>query len=63
MAQQKVFILGAVRTPIGRIGGGLASLQAEDLATHAIEAVLERTVIPPASIDYTCMGWVMQDPR
>ncbi len=63
MAQQKVFILGAVRTPIGRIGGGLASLQAEDLATHAIEAVLERTCIPASSIDYTCMGWVMQDPR
>ena len=38
MAQQKVFILGAVRTPIGSIGGGLAALQAEDLAAHIIEA-------------------------
>lgn len=63
MAQQKIFILGAVRTPIGSIGGGLAALQAEDLATFAISAVLERTLIPPSLIDYTCMGWVMQDPR
>ncbi|RLE30926.1 MAG: acetyl-CoA C-acetyltransferase, partial [Acidobacteria bacterium] len=63
MAQQRVFILGAVRTPIGSIGGGLAALQAEDLATHSIDAVLERTGIPASSIDYTCMGWVMQDPR
>lgn len=63
MEQQKVLILGAARTPIGSIGGGLASLQAEDLAAHTIGAVLERTGIPASSIDYTCMGWVMQDPR
>lgn len=63
MAQQKILILGAVRTPIGSIGGGLAALQAEDLATHIIKAALERTGIPASLIDYTCMGWVMQDPR
>jgi acetyl-CoA C-acetyltransferase len=63
MTQQKIYILGAVRTPIGSIGGGLAALQAEDLATHSINAVLEQTGIRPESIEYTCMGWVMQDPR
>jgi acetyl-CoA C-acetyltransferase len=63
MTQEKIYILGAVRTPIGSIGGGLAALQAEDLATHSINAVLEQTGIRPESIEYTCIGWVMQDPR
>ena len=60
---QRVFILGAVRTPIGAIGGGLAPLQAEDLATRAIEAVLEQSGVDRERVEYTCMGWVMQDPR
>ena len=63
MAHKKVVIIGAMRTPIGSIGGGLAPLQAEDLATLAISGVLERTGLPAETIDYTCMGWVMQDPR
>ncbi len=59
----KVVIVGAVRTPIGAIGGGLASLQAEQLATHVIKALLARSGVDPAVVEYTCMGWVMQDPR
>jgi len=59
----KVVIVQAVRTPIGNIGGGLATLQAEHLATHAIKALLARTAVDPAAVEYTCMGWVMQDPR
>lgn len=59
----KVVILGAVRTPIGAIGGGLASLQAEALGTAAVKGVLEQTGIDPNDIQYTCFGWVMQDPR
>jgi len=58
-----VVILGAARTPIGAMGGGLASLQAEKLATLAIKAVLEQAKVDPKLIEYTCMGWVMQDPR
>jgi acetyl-CoA C-acetyltransferase len=61
--RQKVMIVGAVRTPIGAIGGGLASLQAQSLATKAIKALLTATGVDPAAIEYTCMGWVMQDPR
>ncbi len=61
--KKKVVIVGAVRTPIGAIGGGLSSLQAEALATHAIKALLAATGVDPAAIEYTCMGWVMQDPR
>lgn len=61
--RRKVVIVGAVRTPIGALGGGLASLQAESLATHAIRELLAATRVDPAAIEYTCMGWVMQDPR
>ncbi len=60
---KKVVIAGAVRTPIGAIGGGLAPMQARPLATHIINALFEQTKIDPKLVEYTCMGWVMQDPR
>jgi len=63
MQSSKVVILGAVRTPIGAIGGGLAPLQARQLATGAMQALFDKTGIDPEHIQYTCMGWVMQDPR
>ena len=59
----KVVIVQAVRTPIGAIGGGLAGFQAEQLAIHAIKALLASSGVDPAAVEYTCMGWVMQDPR
>jgi len=59
----KVVIVGAVRTPIGAVGGGLAKLQARELATIVIRALLEDTGLDPELVEYTCMGWVMQDPR
>jgi len=59
----KVVIVRAVRTPIGAIGGGLAGFQAEHLAIHAIKALLGSAGVDPAAVEYTCMGWVMQDPR
>jgi len=58
-----VVILGAVRTPIGAIGGGLASVQARELATLAIRKAIEAAGIAPEQVQYTCMGWVMQDLR
>jgi acetyl-CoA C-acetyltransferase len=61
--QDTIAIIGAVRTPIGAIGGGLAPLQAEQLATLTLQALLSKTGIDPKQVDYTCMGWVMQDPR
>ncbi|OGQ90744.1 MAG: hypothetical protein A2289_26095 [Deltaproteobacteria bacterium RIFOXYA12_FULL_58_15] len=63
MSLPKIVIVGAVRTPIGAIGGGLAGLQARPLATHIIKALLETTKLDPNLVEYTCMGWVMQDPR
>ncbi len=63
MESSPVVIVGAVRTPVGAIGGGLAPLEARPLATACITALLERTELDPALVEYTCMGWVMQDPR
>jgi len=60
---KKVVILGAIRTPVGAIGGGLATIQARQLATIAIKALFDKTAIDPTLVEYTCMGWVMQDPR
>jgi len=63
MTSHPIMICGAVRTPIGAIGGGLAPLQAEQLATVAIRSLLGTTGLDPAAVEYTCLGWVMQDPR
>jgi acetyl-CoA C-acetyltransferase len=63
MSEPKIVIVGAVRTPIGAIGGGLAELQARPLATLCLKALFEKTGIDPKLVEYTCMGWVMQDPR
>jgi len=63
MSRDTIVIVGAVRTPIGAIGGGLSQLQAQPLATIAIKELLEQTGVDPALVEYTCIGWVMQDPR
>jgi len=59
----RVVVLGAVRTPIGAMGGGLSSLLARELATFAIGKAIEAAGITPEDIQYTCLGWVMQDSR
>jgi len=56
-------IVAARRTPVGAIGGGLAPLLAQDLATQCLKALLASVDLDPKEVEYTCMGWVMQDPR
>ena len=63
MAETRALIVGAVRTPVGAIGGGLSGVQAEELATRSIRSLLESTGVEPDAVEYTCMGWVMQDAR
>ncbi len=53
-------IVGAVRTPFGRLGGGLAAHSATALGGTAIRAALERAGIEPAEPDYVIMGQVLQ---
>jgi len=49
-------ILGYLRTPIGRYGGGLAAVRPDDLASHVIRAVLDRTDIGDKEIDEVIFG-------
>ncbi len=51
------FILDAVRTPFGRYGGALAAVRPDDLAAHALRALLERSPdLDPAAIDDVILG-------
>jgi acetyl-CoA acetyltransferase family protein len=53
----EAFIYEAVRTPFGRFGGALAGVRPDDLATHALKALLARAgVVDPAAIDDIFMG-------
>ena len=56
----KTVILGAARTPIGKMGGGLSSLEATELGGLAIEAALERAQIAPEQVEHVVMGQVLQ---
>jgi len=56
----KTVILGAARTPIGKLGGGLASLDATELGGTAISAALERAGVEPEQVQHVVMGQVIQ---
>src|SRR5213596_4340526 len=56
----KTVILGAARTPIGKMGGGLSSLEATELGGLAIEAALERAEVKPEEVQHVVMGQVIQ---
>src|SRR6266700_5210083 len=53
-------IVSAVRTPFGKLGGGLASYEATELGAFAIRAALEQAGIEPAEPQYVIMGQVLQ---
>jgi len=53
-------IVAAVRTPFGRLGGGLARYPAAELGAAAIRAGLERSGVDPAEVGYVVMGQVLQ---
>jgi 3-oxoadipyl-CoA thiolase len=55
-----VFIVDAVRTPIGRHGGALAEVRPDDLAAIAIRALVDRTKVDPAAIDDVLLGCANQ---
>src|SRR6059058_5523008 len=56
----KTVILAAARTPIGKLGGGLASVDATELGGTAIKAALERADVAPEQIEQVVMGQVLQ---
>jgi acetyl-CoA C-acetyltransferase len=54
----EAYIIDAVRTPVGRRGGGLAAVHSADLGAHAIRALVERTGVDPAAVDDVVFGCV-----
>jgi 3-oxoadipyl-CoA thiolase len=53
-------ILSAVRTPVGRYGGGLSGVRPDDLAGLAIAAAVERAGVPPDEIEDVLVGCANQ---
>jgi acetyl-CoA C-acetyltransferase len=51
-----VFIISAVRTPIGKFGGSLASLTAADMGVVAAKAAMERAGVSPEQVEETIFG-------
>jgi acetyl-CoA C-acetyltransferase len=56
----KTVILSTARTPIGKLGGGLSSLDATALGGTAIRAALERAEVAPDEVQHVVMGQVLQ---
>ncbi len=57
---REAVIVEAVRTPVGRRGGGYAGLHAVDLGAAPLRALLDRTGVDPARVDDVIMGCVSQ---
>src|SRR5438067_3692316 len=57
---REAFICAALRTPVGKHGGALAGVRADDLAAVPIRAVVERSGIDPSSIDDVILGCTNQ---
>jgi len=53
-------ILSTARTPVGKLGGGLSSLDATDLGGTAIQAALERAGVEPEQVEHVVFGQVLQ---
>jgi acetyl-CoA C-acetyltransferase len=53
-------ILGTARTPFGKMGGALSSLDATDLGGHVIGAALERSGVEPQQVQQVVFGQVLQ---
>src|SRR6478752_975268 len=57
---REAWIVDAVRTPIGRYGGALASVRPDDLAAVVLRAIVERTAIAPALVEDVILGCANQ---
>jgi 3-oxoadipyl-CoA thiolase len=59
-ALRDVFVVDAVRTPVGRHGGALAEVRPDDLGAVAIRALVARTGLDPAAVDDVLLGCANQ---
>ena len=54
----EAYIIDAVRSPVGRRGGGLSHLHPADLGAHAIRSLMERVDVDPVAVDDVVFGCV-----
>src|ERR1700716_3117694 len=54
----EAYIIDAVRTPVGKRGGGLKDVHPADLGAHSISALIERTGVDPAAVEDVIFGCV-----
>ncbi|MUK01824.1 acetyl-CoA C-acyltransferase [Vibrio cholerae] len=52
----EAFLVGGVRTPVGRYGGALSSVRPDDLAALVLSAVVQRAGVDPATVDEVILG-------
>jgi acetyl-CoA C-acetyltransferase len=54
----EAYIVDAVRTPVGKRGGGLSQVHPADLGAHVLEALVRRTDVDPAAVEDVLLGCV-----
>ena len=52
----EAYIIDAVRTPVGKRGGGLAGVHSADLGAHVIKALMDRTGVDPGAVEDVIFG-------
>src|SRR2546425_11423603 len=60
MVDREAYVCAALRTPVGKHGGALAGVRADDLAAIPIKAVVERSGVDPLVIDGVILGCTNQ---
>jgi len=58
MTRAEAYIVDAVRTPVGKRGGGLSGVHPVDLGAHALRAVVDRSGVDPSGVDDVIFGCV-----
>lgn len=57
---RNIYIVSPLRTPIGRYGGGLATTRIDDMTATVLRAVIDRSGLPPESVDDVIIGCANQ---
>jgi hypothetical protein len=52
----EAYLVDAVRSPVGRRGGGLAGVHPADMGAHVLRALVERTGVDPAAVEDVIFG-------
>jgi 3-oxoadipyl-CoA thiolase len=60
MAENEAWIVGAVRTPVGRHGGAFSTVRPDDLGSYALRALAERTGVDPGEVEDVVFGCANQ---